>query len=478
MRIVYINPSVYDYLSATLLEGLTELGHDVITAQASSYGRRFDDADLRTAAKDSDLVIVGSNIGVRSHLVQDIANPRKVFVDGTDSQDFTVINNIRFKAVFKRELNRQFHDAINHFVFPLPFAAEKRYFSDQPVTKDIAVTFLANMHTNPWRHSIHQRLQNLHLSDVISGATNERAYSSAQPKTHANETPVYRQLLRRSRISINVAGAGYDTARFWEILAARAMLMTQDLDIVIPHGFTDGHDCVIFRSLDEFDDKLLFYMNRPELVAQIADRGYQRLITHHTTRARAQQFLEVVAAHIDRNGYCTKFLHPEIRAMEEICVGRGLDVGCGSSKTTPECIGVDITPPGSLGSVGCETGRVCVANVVSKGDVLPMFEDGSLDFVVARHNLEHYHEPVRTLCEWKRVLRPGGRIGVVVPDHDKVDTYNLDPTHHCHFTCDSLLQVVQKVGGLHVLKINVCIPNWSLMGIFEKNDGFEAGRTA
>lgn len=468
MQIVYINPAVYDYLAASLLEGLVDLGHDVVTAQASAYGRRLDDEPLRAFAETADLVIVGSNSGVRSHLVQDIANPRKVFVDGGDQQDFGVTNNIRFKAVFKRELNRRFHDAAKQFVFPLPFAAEKRYLSDEVVGKDLAVSFLANMHTNPWRHSIHQRLQNLKLPGVVSGTTNERAYSASQPKSAATETPLYRQLLRRSRISVSVAGAGYDTARFWEILAARAMLMTQDLDIVIPQGFTDGHDCVTFRSLEEFDEKLVFYMNRPDLVAQIAERGHQRLVAHHTSTARAAQFLEVVAAHIERPGYCAQFLHPEIRAIEDVCVGRGLDVGCGSSKTTPECIGVDITPPFTSGSVGCEAGRMSVANVVTSGDDLTMFADGSLDFVVARHNLEHYHDPVRTLREWKRVLRPGGRIGVVVPDHDKVDTYALDPTHYCHFTRDSLAQLAQQVGELQVRKLDVCVPNWSLVGIFEK----------
>jgi SAM-dependent methyltransferase len=468
MKIVCINPAVYDYLSASLLEGLVELGHDVITAQASPCGRHLDDVELRAAAEDADLVIVGSNAGVRSHLVQDIANPRKVFVDGGDQQDFGVTNNIRFKAVFKRELNRRFHDAASQFVFPLPFAAEKRYLSDAVVAKDLAVSFLANMHTNPWRHSIHQRLQNLKLQGVVSGTTNERAYSASQPKSAAIETPLYRQLLRRSRISVSVAGAGYDTARFWEILAARAMLMTQDLDIVIPHGFTDGLDCVTFRSLDEFEEKLMYYMNRPELVTQIAERGHQRLVAHHTSTARARQFLEVVAAHIERPGYCAQFLHPEIRAIEDVCVGRGLDVGCGSSKTTPECIGVDITPPFTSGSVDCEAGRMSVANVVTSGDDLTMFADDSLDFVVARHNLAHYHDPVRTLREWKRVLRPGGRIGVVVPDHDKVDTYALDPTHTCHFTRDSLAQLAQQVGELQVRKLDVCVPNWSLVGIFEK----------
>lgn len=468
MKIVYVNSPIYDYLTATLIEGLDLLGHEVITSEKAGAGRQVADAELRAAAELADLIVVGSNAGVRTHLVQDVRNPRKVFVDGSDQQDFGVTNNIRYKLVFKRELGRAFRDALSQFVFPLPFAAEARYLSDAEVVKDLQVTFLANMHTNPWRHSIHQRLRNLQNPAIVSGTTNERAYSTAQPKATAVETPLYRQLLRRSQISVSVAGAGYDTARFWEILAARAMLFTQALDIVIPHGFTDGVDCVTFGSLDEFDEKLIFYMNRPQLVKTIAGRGYERLLAHHTTRARAAQFLEAVTAHVDRPGYCAQFLHPEIKAVEEVCLGRGLDIGCGSSKTTPDCIGVDLTPGGANGSVGCESGRISVADIVASGDDLSMFEDGTLDFIVARHNLEHYRDPDRTVREWKRVLRRGGRIGVVVPDHDKVDTYALDPTHYCHFTRDSLGALFNGIGGFETRKLDVCVPNWSLVGIFEK----------
>ncbi len=50
MKIVYVNPAVYDYLSATLIEGLATLGHEVLTSQAATYGRQLPDDELRAAA--------------------------------------------------------------------------------------------------------------------------------------------------------------------------------------------------------------------------------------------------------------------------------------------------------------------------------------------------------------------------------------------------------------------------------------------
>ncbi len=414
MNVVLVNTPIYDYLTATLIEGMNELGHGIVCSEASNYGRALPDAEFVQHAEQADLVVVGSNAGVRHHLLQSVVNPRKVFVDGSDFAGFEVPAAIRFKAVFKRELNRQTRGALDNSIHPLPFAAEKRYFIAPP-NKDILVSFVANMNTNPLRNSVHVRLQNLQNPAIVSGSTNERAYNPGGARQAPVDTPVYRQLLSRSLISVNVPGAGYDCARYWEILAARAMLLTYEPDILIPDAFTDGMDCATFASLDEFDSKLKFYTADPQRALKIAENGYQRLLKHHTTAQRAAYFLEKATAAVQRPDYCVPFLHPEIRAIESVCVGRGIDVGCGSNKTTPGCIGVDLTSKGSTGIHGSETGRTSVADVASSGDDLKDFGDASLDFVVARHNLEHYHDPSKTLSEWKRVVRVGGRIGVVVP---------------------------------------------------------------
>jgi SAM-dependent methyltransferase len=78
-----------------------------------------------------------------------------------------------------------------------------------------------------------------------------------------------------------------------------------------------------------------------------------------------------------------------------------LNLGCGYSRY-PGWTGVDISPDAE-------------PQVLSDVRSLP-FEDESADEVYASHVLEHfsYDEPV--LEEWWRVLKPGGRITVIVPD--------------------------------------------------------------
>src|SRR5258708_22544628 len=112
--------------------------------------------------------------------------------------------------------------------------------------------------------------------------------------------------------------------------------------------------------------------------------------------------------------YNEKLNDPERKALVSYCKGLGIDVGCGSKKTHPNAIGIDLTRKGQIGKYGSEKRQISVADIQASGDNLFMFADGVLDYVVARHNLEHYVDPIKTLQEWKRVLKKGGILGVVL----------------------------------------------------------------
>lgn len=309
MRIVYINTPIYDYLTATVIEGLTGLGHDVVCSEASNYGCAAPEAELLRRAEDADLIVVGSNAAVRLHVLEGVANPKRVFVDGTDGARVEAPAGIRFKAIFKRELCKVDRETAADGVYPLPFAAERRYFVPAQ-SKDILASFVASMHSNPMRNSVHVRMRNKANPLIVSGSTNERSYIPGEPKPLPIETPGYRSLLARSLISVNVPGWGYDCARYWEIPAAGAMLLTYQPDIAIPEDFQDGVDCATFRSLEEFESKLDFYTGRPDVAARIAGRGVERVMRCHTTARRAAYFLEKAMEAVGRPGFCERFFTP------------------------------------------------------------------------------------------------------------------------------------------------------------------------
>ncbi len=315
MKVLYINTPIYDFLTATLIEGLLELGHEVMTSETSNYGQGASNRQILDYAEKADLIIIGSGSRVRLWLMQDVVNPNLIFVDGSDKGAFEVNPYLEFKAVFKRELG--IHDALagDERIFPFPFAAEKRYFinpAPHGSIRDIKVFFAATLSTNPIRYGIHHRLLLLNDPAIFSGSTGERTYKGKNVGNY-NDNPQFRELLFRSQIGINAAGAGWDCARYWEILAAGALLFTQKLDIVIPDPPKNGQHCIEFNSLDDFSEKLGEILTKPQIIAEIAQAGHEHVKRFHTSTARAAFFMTHALAALKKNGCCTRFFKEPYR---------------------------------------------------------------------------------------------------------------------------------------------------------------------
>lgn len=158
----------------------------------------------------------------------------------------------------------------------------------------------------------------------------------------------------------------------------------------------------------------------------------------------------------------------ETKALFPYCKGVGIDVGCGSRKIHPSAIGIDLTPKGKTGKFGSERRQISKADICLSGDNLYIFANNVFDFVVSKHNLEHYQDPIKALKEWKRVLKINGILGIVVPDDQNIDTIKLDPTHKHVYTVESFKNIIEVVGGFKILKIKPCVKNWSFVCIAKK----------
>lgn len=55
-------------------------------------------------------------------------------------------------------------------------------------------------------------------------------------------------------------------------------------------------------------------------------------------------------------------------------------------------------------------------DILAPADDLAVLPDGSQDFLIACHLLEHMADPIGTLKGWRRVLKPGGLLFLVLPD--------------------------------------------------------------
>lgn len=153
--------------------------------------------------------------------------------------------------------------------------------------------------------------------------------------------------------------------------------------------------------------------------------------------------------------------------LAKICVGKGLDIGCGQQKVVETAIGVDMVAGGDmLGGFGGMQ-AISKADVRGSGDNLHMFESESMDYVTSRHNIEHYANPIKALHEWYRVLKKGGRLGISTPDDGRLAGIRLDKTHKHSFSRDCLKELVELC-GFQVTELGGTENQWNFYLIAEK----------
>jgi len=124
-------------------------------------------------------------------------------------------------------------------------------------------------------------------------------------------------------------------------------------------------------------------------------------------------------------------LHPEPG-------GRLLDVACGEGKTLGfaieaelDTVGVDLsTTAVQMTTISAPESQVALAN----GESLP-FGDDTFDYVTSLGSLEHYLDPWTGIGEIRRVLRPEGIAGILLPNS--------------YYLADIIWHVLRKGRGPH-----------------------------
>ena len=73
---------------------------------------------------------------------------------------------------------------------------------------------------------------------------------------------------------------------------------------------------------------------------------------------------------------------------------------------------------------------------IGEGADLGVIPSGKYDFVLSSHMLEHSANPLRALAEWRRVLKPGGALVLVVPARDGAFDHRRPVTTMSHLVED------------------------------------------
>ena len=68
---------------------------------------------------------------------------------------------------------------------------------------------------------------------------------------------------------------------------------------------------------------------------------------------------------------------------------------------------------------------------IGEDSTLP-FRDGAFDAMVGQHVVEHLPDPDAALREWKRLLKPGGRLALATPNANYPDPAHFADADHAH----------------------------------------------
>ena len=127
----------------------------------------------------------------------------------------------------------------------------------------------------------------------------------------------------------------------------------------------------------------------------------------------------VVSAHIDRELIARAYLR-----------GDGIEIGAlDKPLQVPRHARVrylDRMPVRQLATHYAEVGahRMIEPDIIDNGETLASLADGTQDFVIANHFLEHCQNPIGALINMLRVLKPGGILYFAIPD--KRVTFDVD----------------------------------------------------
>ncbi len=328
MKVLYLTDPFPDYLADSIYYGLCKvvgsehvidypykpIYHDPAVRewflpQVPGVVRREADILDLLSARQVDLLVLSSPRRGGTTALEALAGrvclPPAVLIDGEDDYHIrrALFRRWGFGLYFKREfslawLRRMAWARVRSFgldgdlllrTHPLPLSIVLEATlpgADGP--RDIEVFFAARASNGQRRRAdaILRGIQGLRYAGGVFDA-------NADPPFALGDGDYYRTL-RRARIGVSVRGGGFDTLRYWEVVACGALLISEEPDIVIPNNFQHGRHAIFCRrDLGDLGKLIRYYTTHTEERDAIAAEGYAHLLKHHTCERRAEYFLQV-----------------------------------------------------------------------------------------------------------------------------------------------------------------------------------------
>ncbi|WP_411037408.1 methyltransferase domain-containing protein [Shinella sp. BYT-45] len=199
-------------------------------------------------------------------------------------------------------------------------------------------------------------------------------------------------------------------ARLLKLLEARYKGVTRSAQNLIPQrDMTAEDEAILLEKLD---------------FSFIAAAENIRIMSHFTAKSREEfaRKTNSMVLYLPEEALLIKRLEEEavLRAAPagyDLKFLNGLNIGCGDRRISRYITPVDIMRESQSGSASGEHHAFLDDAFLANPEDLP-FKPESLDYIVALHMLEHVSNPMEILRYWGTLLKPGGGIGLILPNYE------------------------------------------------------------
>lgn len=212
--------------------------------------------------------------------------PGIVLIDG---EDYPLLIPPGQYAVCRRETDG------TDYSIPLPIALPEEIMrwitSHDDEEKLYSVGFLGAVdNTTPERRGLIEKIIDRYPDSLLQ-TSNVPSPDNPCPAGRVGRNDYY-IALQRCKVVLNLKGAGYDTFRYWENAACKAVHISQRMPLFIPHDFVEGQSILRFSSVEELMMLIDMVLEGKIQEERMIQESRHHLFNFHLTTRRAMYLLD------------------------------------------------------------------------------------------------------------------------------------------------------------------------------------------
>lgn len=182
-------------------------------------------------------------------------------------------------------------------IIPLSFGIDSRYIKySKDIIKDIDITCIFGQNDYPpmRKYATDFVKEFCKINNLVCETEITKDFGFDDSKNKGRNQ--FYDILARTKIGISISGGGFDTCRFWEILANNCILLTENIDIQYSdYELFNKKRIIQFNNLYDLQnelEKLVPIIKNGKYKDMLDDAEYNNILKEHSAEARSKFIID------------------------------------------------------------------------------------------------------------------------------------------------------------------------------------------